>query len=321
MGYIGSKQKLLGFLKTVIGQTVGDLSDKVFCDMFAGTGVVGRSFKNEVKKLIANDLEYYSYVLLKNYIGNVSEIDVDNLFFELNSLPGKDGLIYKNYCFGGSGSKMYFSDSNGRKLDAIRQRIEELKNGIDDNAYFLLLASLLESADKVANTATVYASHLKQLKKSARKDLILTPANFHWSNNTHDVYCMNANALIHSVEGDVLYLDPPYNHRQYGLYYHLLNAIAKYEINDYQRSNWCSSGKVEFEFEYLIRNARFKYIFLSYNNEGIMPTQIIRAVMEKYGKYDLAETEYQRFKADKTENRNHKADKVVEYLHILEKFT
>jgi adenine-specific DNA-methyltransferase len=73
------------------------------------------------------------------------------------------------------------------------------------------------------------------------------------------------------------------------------------------------------EFENLIKNARFQYIFLSYNNEGLMSVENVRNTMQKYGKYNLAEIDYQRFKADKTENRNHKADKTKEYLHILEK--
>jgi adenine-specific DNA-methyltransferase len=73
------------------------------------------------------------------------------------------------------------------------------------------------------------------------------------------------------------------------------------------------------KFEKLIKNAQFQYIFLSYNNEGLMSAENVRNIMQKQGKYDLAETNYQRFKADKTENRNHKADNTKEYLHILEK--
>ena len=72
-------------------------------------------------------------------------------------------------------------------------------------------------------------------------------------------------------------------------------------------------------FEDLIKNANFRYIFLSYNNEGLMPPSQVRKIMEKYGHYDLTHTPYQRFKADKNENRKHKADSTVEYLHILEK--
>ncbi len=43
----------------------------------------------------------------------------------------------------------------------------------------------------------------------------------------------------------------------------------------------------------------------------------IQSIMSKYGRYDLAKTEYQRFKADS--NRINKANSTLEYLHILEK--
>ena len=108
----------------------------------------------------------------------------------------------------------------------------------------------------------------------------------------------------------------------------MLNTIAKYDtfiprgktgLRNYKRSAYCSKGSVRESFEELIRNARFRYIFLSYNNEGLMSADIVKSVMEKFGKYDLKTTGYQRFKADTDKNRNHKADKTEEYLHILEK--
>ena len=70
-------------------------------------------------------------------------------------------------------------------------------------------------------------------------------------------------------------------------------------------------------FDDLIRNAKFKYIFLSYNNEGLMSAKDIKDIMTKYGKYSLATTNYQRFKADNA--REYTADKTTEYLHILKK--
>ena len=72
-------------------------------------------------------------------------------------------------------------------------------------------------------------------------------------------------------------------------------------------------------FEHLLKKAQFKFLFLSYNNEGLMSAQTIENLMKKYGKYSLKTATYQRFKADKTENRQHKATQTTEYLHILEK--
>lgn len=333
MNYIGSKYTLLPFIAATIEKVVGpDLGDKVFCDIFAGTGIVGRTFKSKVRKVIANDWEYYSYVLNRNYIGNHLELDgKEELLHQLNQLTGDgNGFIYRNYCSGGGSGRQYFSDENGKKIDAIRTQIEAWKdNGdISEDMYFFLLASLLEGADKLANTASVYGAFLKHLKASARKTLSLTPAEYTVNENVHEVYCSDANVLINDIQGDILYLDPPYNSRQYGANYHLLNTIAEYKpfspkgktgLREYLKSSYCGRKTVLSSFESLIKAAKFKYVILSYNNEGLMPLQDIASVMSKYGDYELFSQEYHRFRADKADSRNHLADKTVEYLHVLKK--
>jgi len=331
VNYIGSKHKLSTFLKTSIIDVVGsDLSNLVFCDLFAGTGIVGRNFKPLVKQVISNDVEKYSYVLNRNYIGNHQLLNCKTEFETLNNLIGIEGFIFHNYCENGSEGRLYFSSENGKKIDAIRQQIETWKTTkeINDDMYYFLIASLIESADKVANTASVYGAYLKHIKKSAQKTLNFIPAKFIITKNSHQVFNEDSNKLIENIEGDILYLDPPYNARQYGSNYHLLNTIANYDtflpkgktgLRDYYRSSYCKKNEVKISFENLIKNAKFKHIFLSYNNEGLMAENEVSTIMSAYGKYSLKTINYQRFKADKTENRNHKATETVEYLHILEK--
>jgi len=232
MNYIGSKQRLKEWIKEKVVNIVKKTDDKTFCDLFAGTGIVGRVFKKDVKKVIANDIEYYSYVLNKNYIQNHTLLSRgDELVDELNSLKPKEGFIYKNYCIGSGSGRQYFSDENGKKIDAIRQKIQEWfdKKAINEKEYFFLLASLLESADKVANTASVYGAFLKHLKSKAKEKFVLEPALFEINDNSHQVFKEDANTPIKKIQGDILYLDPPYNHRQYGSNYHLLNTIAEYK--------------------------------------------------------------------------------------------
>lgn len=331
MNYIGSKYKLSDFISSSVKSIVGeDLSDKIFCDLFAGTGVVGRNFKKEVKKVISNDMEFYSYVLNKNYIENHEFLDNEIYIKELNETNGEEGFIFNEYSENGKANRLYFSEHNGKKIDAIRTKIElwKTEKKISSALYYFLLASLLESADKVANTASVYGAFLKKIKKTAQKELILEPAIFEINSHSHEVYNEDSNLLIKKIEGDILYLDPPYNAREYGANYHLLNTIAKYDnftpkgktgLRDYKKSAFCKKKEVEKSFDNLIKNANFRYIFLSYNNEGIMSSETIKKILSNYGKYDLLTTEYQRFRADKKENRNHKASSTTEYLHILEK--
>ncbi|MDP5045130.1 MAG: DNA adenine methylase, partial [Leeuwenhoekiella sp.] len=230
----------------------------------------------------------------------------------------------------GAANRLYFSAENGKKIDAIRNQIEiwYVQKEIEEDLYYFLLASLLESADKVANTASVYGAYLKKIKKSAQKPLVMQPAEFQITSGNHDVFNEDSNALIKKIEGDILYLDPPYNARQYGANYHLLNTIAKKDtfvpkgktgLRAYSKSAFCSKVEVAQTFENLIASANFKTLFLSYNNEGLMPAATVKSIMQRYGRYDLVTKEYQRFKADKTESRNHKATTTTEYLHILEK--
>ena len=143
--------------------------------------------------------------------------------------------------------------------------------------------------------------------------------------NLHALTCLS---YTHEGKIDVIYIDPPYNARQYCANYHVLETIARYDspelkgktgLRDYskQKSDFCSPRTVVDAFDDVIRNANFEYIFLSYNNEGLMPFETIREVMQRYGEYEMFSTDYRRFKADTDENRNHKSDKTVEYLHCL----
>jgi adenine-specific DNA-methyltransferase len=331
MNYIGSKNKLSDFIFSTITKQVGTpLLDLTFCDLFAGTGIVGRKFKTHVKEVLANDTEYYSFVLNRNYIGNHKSFQFQSLIDKLNDLEGTAGFIFKEFSQGGSANRNYFTSANGKKIDAIRQTITIWKNEkkINTDTYYFLLASLLESADKVANTASVYGAFLKHIKKTAQKELVVKPALFIETENTHKVFQEDANTLIKKIKGDILYLDPPYNARQYGANYHVLNTIAKYNtfvpkgktgLPDYYKSAYCRKGTVEKSFFELLKNAQFKYIFLSYNNEGLMSEETVKNIMKQFGTYHLETIDYQRFKADKTKNRNHKATRTKEYLHILKK--
>jgi len=352
MNYIGSKLSLLEFLEESINKVV-DKNCDTFCDLFAGTGIVGSHFKKRGYKIIANDIQYYGYVLNRHYIGNHKELTFSKLLKEihelkkiktedrknficdyLSNLKGKKGFIYKNYCFAGTRDekeqRQYFSDENGMRCDAIRQKIENWKNEnlISDDEYYFLITSLVESIDKYANTASVYGAFLKSLKKTAQNSLVLKPVELIINDKKHEVFNEDINELIQKVEGDILYLDPPYNHRQYATNYHLLETIAKYDnpkihgktgLRDYQdqKSLYCSRTQVKEVFKDLILKVKTKYIFLSYNNEGLMTLNDIKEIMSLRGKYGHFTKEYNRFKADKSENRNYKADKTMEYLHYV----
>jgi len=329
INYIGSKYSLLEFLNEKINLSVQNLHNKTFCDLFAGTNIVGIYFKDKVKQIISNDMEYYSYVIARKYLYNQTECGY--LIDELNNLTGITGNIFNYYSDNGIFKRLYFSEENGKKIDAIRQKIEEWKvsNIINDDCYYYLLTMLLESSDKVANTTSVYGAYLKQIKNSAKRPLILKDTeNVIVENQNNICYNYDANILINKIKGDVLYIDPPYNHRQYGSNYHILNTIAKYDFTveprgivglmDYNKSNYSYKNKVGPMFDDLIKNADFEHIFISYNNEGILSVDDFKKILEYHGKLIIYEKNYKTYKADK--NRNNKSENVIEYLFYLNKF-
>lgn len=341
MNYIGSKYSIIDFLKQSIEKTLQACGETrqpremVFADLMSGTGAVCGEFKKQGYDVIANDVQYYSYVVTKHIVENGANLDDERcrrLIDELNRLDGEEGFIYKNYSYEGTKGqefrRMYFSEYNAKKCDAARSTIEKwfLQGTIDQGEYFFLLSSLLNSVDKYANTASVYGAFLKKLKKSAQKEMQLTPMPTVCGNGNYKVFNTDVNELIRDVDGDILYLDPPYNERQYCSNYHMLETIARYDspeikgktgLREYssQKSLFCMKDKVAETFEDVVKNARFKYVFLSYNNEGLMPFDVIEKIMKKYGRYRVYMQTHRRFKADR--NRDNKADTTVEYLHCL----
>lgn len=348
MNYIGSKLSLLKFIERSIDEVVGRGVNYTFCDLFAGTGAVGIHFKKKGHRVIANDIQYYSYVLNRHYIANHKELRFERLCGvvpgldrvdvsgrkvavcdHLQELEGIEGFVFKNYCPQGlEGDRLYFTAENGKKCDAIRQRIEEWCNEslVSDDEYYFLLTSLLESIDKYANTASVYGAFLKKFKKSALRSLRILPAQLYINDNEHEVYNKDANKVITEISPDVLYLDPPYNTRQYSANYHVLETIAKYDnplvrgktgLRDYsdQKSLYCSRTNAKEALADLVSKAKAKYIFLSYNNEGLLSLSDIEEVMSKRGDYGFFSREYTRFKADSS--RDYSASGTIEYLHYV----
>ena len=243
-------------------------------------------------------------------------------------MPLVKGFIYDNYCMHDDVVRNYFTQYNAMKCDTIRQGIENLfeRKEIEYPMYYFLIASLLKAIDNRANTTSTYSAYLKDFKPRAKKNIDFKPLEITKGLNG-EVYNTDANKLINYISGDILYLDPPYNGRQYGSCYHILETIARYDDPSFRtemtgireityNSDYSYKEKAKFALENLIENANFKYIFLSYNNEGILSLNEIKEIMSRYGKYEYFTKEYQKYKSVKFDTGDLK---VYEYLHFLKK--
>lgn len=350
MRFIGNKESIVEKIYDILNEN--KIEGDSFFDFFSGTTNVSKFFKKKNYTIYSSDLLYFSYVLQKAYIENNQNVHFDKLIqkyslqdqllFEspleliidyLNKIKGINGFIYKNYCPEGTKNlekpRMYFSNENAKKIDAIRIKIENWKKKdlINENEYYVLLSCLIESVPFYANISGVYSAFHKKWDPRAIKDFVLRPIEI--INNNKNNYSYNGNSinLIKDINIDILYLDPPYNQRQYAPNYHILETIAKYDnpiikgitgMRSYEneKSNFCNHKMALNELSKIVNNANYKYLIMSYNNEGLMSKEEILSIMSKKGKVKFVEFNYTRFKSNNNGSSKFKKE-ILEQLYIL----
>ena len=330
LNYIGCKHTLLKTLLHVCNENISDMKSKSFMDLFAGTGVVGFNMLENFKTCDANDLEYYSYIINYALLKCTYTENVKNQIEICNELDMVEGLIYENFSPTSTCERMFFTNDNAKKVDAIRQHLSSVLKSceITEKEYHFVLASLLVSIDKVANTSCVYGAYLKAFKKTALKNVILQPIHTRAElTDANNVYNGLAEKFA-APEGkyyDVIYMDPPYNQRQYSANYSPLNYIAHYNkdivlkgktalIDNYNKSDFCKKTEVKKAFAELINGVKCNQLIISYNNEGLLSTEEFKNMLLKRGQVKLYKIQYNKFKAQAGVEKKF----VEEYLWVVD---
>jgi adenine-specific DNA-methyltransferase len=332
--FIGSKERLLPFIEAAIRRHVGPGTFKV-ADLFTGTGSVSRLFKRLGNNVVANDNLRLGYVLAQAILNINDEPNFDGLFQAneilaqaskqdlfsppydqvltyLNNLAGEEGFFFKEYSPSGtldsSHARRYFSDHNAKKIDAIRNMLRKWKclNLLTEPEHCLLLADLMRGANRVPNIAGTYGCFIKHWDARATKSLVLQRSQITRGDGAHEVFCADANALVHKREFDVLYMDPPYTWRHYGAYYHILETIAwgdcprvvgRTGLRPWLRSRspYCDRTAAAGALAELITRARARHLFLSYNDQGLISHHEIMEILGMRGSPLCVEVGYRRY--------------------------
>lgn len=348
MRYIGNKTKLLEFIGAAIAER--GIPRGTAVDPFCGTASVAAELKRLGFRVHAADIMHYAFVLARTYVQTASPPRLPRLqtalglpddslasaIAWLNALPPRPGFIHDEFTPGARGSRMYFTPENGARIDAIRDTIESWHEQqlIDDDGYHALLAALIEAADRAANTTGVYAAWVKSWQPNAVRPLELRSPVIVPGNGCH-AYRRDALDFIQFLEEfDLLYLDPPYNTRQYAGYYHVPEIIAmgwteppklrgKTGLlpDDDKRTDWSRSHRCEEVFERLVATARWRHLVMSYNAEGIIPESTIERVLRGHGRastYERRALTYRRYRSDAdSPTRRYRGDTVTEYLYCV----
>jgi adenine-specific DNA-methyltransferase len=361
MRYIGNKTRLLGFITAALDRL--GIPSGIAHDAFAGTSAVGRALKERGWRVASSDLMTYSYVFQRAYVvaqrqPSIAELraadpDVRRALrsphFHARAaardgsslgvlaeyleqwLDPQPGFFTTHF----TGERMYFTRENTERIDTVRTTLHRWYSAglIGDDAYYLLLAALIEGADRVANTAGVYAAYIKSWQPNALRPLRLAPLHPMKGppgSSAHRADAVDVARALGPV--DLLYVDPPYNARQYPGYYHIPELIARGWTDqppplrgktgllpaDGQRSAWCSARRVRQALRELLEATGARHVLVSYNSEGLLPEKALKETLREAsidGRVACFRKTYRRYRADSDrDGRRYRADGLRELL-------
>lgn len=342
MRFIGNKTHLLENIKEVVDKHAEGASS--FCDIFSGTASVARYFK-QWYEIYSNDQLYFSYCLQRGTIENPHKPTFDKLASALrisdpvsyfNAIPTVDmeclalekRFFQNNYA--PTGGRMYITDANALRIDFARNTIEDWRSQgyLSDDEYFYLVASVIEGIPFVSNIAGTYGAFRKTWDIRSHKLFVLIDLPVVDNGRGNKSYNRDGVSLLREISGDILYIDPPYNERQYLPNYHVLETAAKYDFPELhgvtgqrpigsQRSDFCSKRTAVRAFDTLLESARFKHIIFSYNTDGIMTLDEIEETMKRHGissTYEVSFIPYRRFKSRSVATRSDALKEMLIYI-------
>lgn len=327
--YIGNKAKLTDWIMKIIeSETLGN---DVFIDMFSGTSIIAKSAMERFKTVILNDILCSNHITYKAFYGieKWDEVKLLKLIYKYNSI--NPNSIRENYFSKNFGGK-FFEKEISKQIGYIRQDIESKKKNNELNAreYSILLTSLIYTIDKLANTVGHFDAYIKKpiIKKPLNLRLIET-SDFKGAK----IFKEDANKLSRNIKGDIAYIDPPYNSRQYSRFYHIYENLIQWKKPELygvalkpkaeNMSKYCTV-KAKEAFKDLVDNLDVKYLAISYNNtykskskssENKIKFDEIVEILKEIGETKIFEQTHSFFNTGKTEFNDHK-----EFLFLTKKY-
>ena len=266
--YTGCKAKITNWINEIIDKECAGAES--FCDIFAGTGVVTDAVINRFNKFIINDFLYSNEIIYYAFFGK-QDYQLKKLLTLKEKYRNLDPIkLPSNYVSDNYGGK-FFSEEDALKIGFIREDLEARKKSLNKREYAILLASLIYSYDRSANTVGHYEAYIKgkQIRSSFNFELINPVITGEDDPRDISIYRQDANKLIKKIKTDILYIDPPYSSRQYSRFYHVIETIVKWDKPQLfgaalkpapeNMSEYCSSRAID-AFTELIEFANCKYI-------------------------------------------------------------
>ena len=188
--YLGNKSRLLDF---VVGPIAELPALKTVADIFCGTASVSQALRQRGLRVVANDHMRLCATLAEAALLSDGpprfaalagparerlrgESVYDAVVRTLNALPPEAGFFFRTYSPASAATgttRMYLTELNAGKVDAIRGQIERWTPVLTRAERALLLRDLVQAVSAVSNTAGTYGCYLKTWKQRALTPLTL----------------------------------------------------------------------------------------------------------------------------------------------------
>ena len=326
--YTGSKTKISNWIKEIVSEHCNNVHS--FIDIFGGTGVVTAAMYNDFEHLIINDFLYSNSVIFNAFFGqeDYDEGKILEYAFEFAHLGDSLPSNYASRNYGGK----FFSVTDAKKIGFIRERLNQIRPELNQREFDVLLASLLFSLDRSANTCGHYDAYIKKANiRSSFEFELIAPVRKNGDVAKVDIYRRDSNVLAREIAADVVYIDPPYSSRQYSRFYHVLENITQWKKPslhgtamkpaEENMSKYCTTSALD-AFTDLIFALNARYLVVSYNNtynskstssKNKMTLEEIQEVLSRRGPTQVFTIAHKAFNAGKTEMEGH-----LEYLFVTE---
>jgi adenine-specific DNA-methyltransferase len=332
--YLGSKRALLDPITTAVRALLPEGGE--VCDLFSGTARVGHALKGQGFKVWANDHNAYAHTLATTYVQADRERWEDQarvVLADLAATPPSSGWFTRAFCE----DARFFHPRNGARIDAMRDRIEAM--GLEPELKAIALVSLMEAADRVDSTAGLQMAYMKTWAARALKPLELRMPALQPAVAAGPCRATQADALetAAAFEGDLVYLDPPYNQHSYLGNYHVWESLILWDRPETygvankrvdvktRKSAFNSKPGIGPALKAVIEAVRAPNLIVSFNDEGYLSREQLVEMLSARGHVQVVEIPRPRYVGARIGIHNRKGEKVgavgrlrnVEYLFVV----
>lgn len=322
--YLGSKRLLI---PTILESVDEMLPSGSVLDLFSGTSRVGHALKHAGYRVVANDVNEYAATLARCYVESDFEsvaAQAQEWIDRLQETPPKAGWFTEIY----SERSRFFKPENGARIEAIRNAIAEA--ALEPHLQAVLLVSLMEAADRVDSTTGLQMAYLKSWapRASNRLQLRLPKLLPRPKAGACEAWCCEAIDAANRFDGDLVYLDPPYNQHSYLGNYHIWETLVRWDQPEVygiackrvdcreRRSNFNSRPAFAGAFREVIEALAGKLLLVSFSDEGYLKRSELEEILGPHGEVETIERDHPRYVGARIGIHNPQGHKVGTVSHV-----